>query len=298
MPNKRKGIATLSGVLPGGGPEALQELIAAPPSPEQVAACCRGMKKDLLERVLEAELTHHLGYPKGGNIPLGQPNHRNGTSLKTIFTDGGAVHLEIPRDRVGTFEPLLVNKHRRRFHGLDQRIMDMYARGHGLAEVEGHLRAIYGPEVAPELLGAVAREALAAIEAWRRRSLEPVYPVVFFQSQDLRGQGAWAPNRGSVHLALGVQPDGTRDILGLWTGQGEGPRFWLKVLDDLGRRGVSDVLIAVVADTEAFPESMQTGLPSVTGQACVVHIIRNSLPLANWRARGAAALRPVYAAAV
>jgi putative transposase len=287
----------LVGVLPGSGPEALQELIAAPTSREQLTASCRGLKKALLERALEAELTHYLGYPKGGQIPRGQLNHRNGTSLKTIYTEAGALHLEIPRDRTGAFEPLLVNRHRRRFHGFDDRIMAMYSRGDSLAEIEKHLRHMYDAEVSPNLFRDVSQAVLDQVGSWRQRTLQPVYPVVFFHRLGLDIQGAWVSEQTAVHLALGLLPDGTRDILGIWTGQGDGAQYWQTVLTDLGQRGVTDILIAVLSDPKGFPGAMDDNPSWAAGQTCLVHITRNCPSLAAWKGREAASRRTLYATA-
>ena len=269
---------------PGARDQAVtQELAAAMPEPQQLAASFRDLSKALLERALEAELSHHLGYAKGERVPQGQPNHRNGTSLKTISTDGGLLPLEIPRDRLGTFEPLLVPRHRRRFSGLAGRILAMYAQRAGLADVERQLRKLYPSEVSPSLLAEVAQAVLAEVESWRLRPLRPLYTVVYFAVPGLRMNKGLAADSLAMRLALGVLPDGTREILGIWAGPGGKILSWDQALADLGGRGVQDILMAVVDGLMTFPPAIPAESALAKSHSCMVHIIRNFMPRVNTR---------------
>ena len=259
------------------------QLISAVPDTQEMAANCRALNKALLERALDAELTHHLGYPKGGRIPPGQPNHRNGASLKTIFTDEGLLNLEIPRDREGTFEPLLVPRHRRRFSGLAGPLLAMYAQRDGLGDVERQLRNLYPLDVAPSLLAEVAQAVLSEVEAWRLRPLEPVYPVVYFAVLGFNMGQALAGDRFVARLALGVLPDGSREILGIWAGPGGKILSWDQALADLGGRGVQDILMAVVDGLMTFPPAIPAESALAKSHSCMVHIIRNFMPRVNTR---------------
>ncbi len=299
MPRKPKSMNVPGDVLPSIREEVLAELIPGPMKPEEFEAMFRGLKKSLLERALGAELTHHLGYPKGGQVPADQGNHRNGKSAKTVLTDDGPLDLEIPRDRAGTFEPLLVSKHQRRFTGFDDRIIALYARGMTVREIQKHLEEMYTVEVSPQLISDVTEAVMSEVVEWQNRPLETLYPVVFFDCLRVKIRDEGMVRNKAVYLALGVLADGSRDILGLWIEQTEGAKFWLKVFNELRNRGVEDILIAVVDGLKGFPEAIEAVFPATTVQTCLVHLIRNSLTLVGWKDRKsvAAALRPVYAAA-
>lgn len=278
--------------------EVLEGLIPGPMSPEGVEAIFQQLKKALLERALNAELTHHLGYAKG-DAPLQRgPNHRNGSSAKTVLTDEGPLDLAIPRDRMGEFEPQLIGKHERRFVGFDDKIISLYARGMTVREIQAHLLEMYAVEVSPQLISDITEAVMAEVIEWQNRPLEPMYPVVFFDCLRVKIRDDAVVRNKAVYLALGVLPDGTRDVLGLWIEQSEGAKFWLKVFNELKNRGVDDILIAVVDGLKGFPESIETAFPQTTVQTCIVHLIRGSLDLIGWSKRKAvaAALRPVYTA--
>jgi putative transposase len=298
MPRKSKGLKVPEGSLPRISESVLEELIPGPMSPEQFEGMFRQLKKSLLERALGAELTHHLGYAKGGKSPAGQSNHRNGKSGKTLLTDDGPLTLDIPRDRAGTFEPLLVGKHQRRFTGFDDRIIALYARGMTVREIQKHLEELYAVEVSPQLISEVTEAVMTEVVEWQNRPLEPLYPVVFFDCLRVKIRDEGVVKNKAVYLALGIQPDGARDILGLWIEQTEGAKFWLKVFNELRNRGVEDILVAVVDGLRGFPEAIETVFPATTVQTCIVHLIRNSLAFVSWKDRKAvaAALRPIYTA--
>ena len=279
--------------------DVLEQLIPGPMSAEGVEALFQQLKKALLERALNAELTHHLGYAKGEPPPADKgANHRNGSSAKTVLTDEGALDLSIPRDRAGQFEPQLIGKHERRFAGFDDKIISMYARGMTVREIQAHLRDMYAVDVSPQLISEVTDAVLAEVGEWQNRALEPMYPVVFFDCLFVKIRDDAVVRNKAVYLALGILPNGTRDVLGLWIEHSEGAKFWLKVFNELKNRGVADILIAVVDGLKGFPESIEAAFPQTTVQTCIVHLIRNSLALVSWSRRKAvaAALRPVYTA--
>jgi putative transposase len=299
MPSKRK----KSEVAPGMAgvripPELLDQLVAGPMTPEEVQAACLSFKKALIERAMGGEMTHHLGYRPGAARPEGQDNHRNGTTAKTVLTEEGPIRLEVPRDRAGSYEPLLIPKHERRFTGFDDKIIAMYARGMTVREIQGFLAEQYGTDVSPEFISTVTEEVMAEVTAWQNRPLEPMYPVIFFDALRVKIREDALVRNKAVYLALGVLPDGTRDVLGIWIEQTEGARFWLKVFNELQTRGVEDILIAVVDGLKGLAEAIETAFPATTVQTCIVHLIRNSLHYISYKERTtvAAALKPIYAA--
>ena len=204
----------------------------------------------------------------------------------------------MPRDRAGSFEPLLIPKHERRFTGFDDKIVAMYARGMTIREIQGFLAEQYGTEVSPEFISSVTDAVMAEVTAWQSRPLEAMYPVVFFDALRVKIREDAVVRNKAIYLALGVLPDGTRDILGLWIENTEGAKFWMKVFNDLKTRGVADILIAVTDGLKGMPEALAAVFPATTLQTCIVHLIRNSLDYASWKERKAlaAAIRPIYTA--
>ena len=253
------------------------------------------LKKQLAERMLNAELTHHLDTEnKQGKAG----NHRNGSSSKTVLTPSGELELDIPRDRQATFEPQLVAKYQRRLPGFDDQVISMYARGMSVREIQGHLQQLYGLNVSPDLISTITDEVLSEVEQWQQRPLEPMYPIVYFDALRLKIRDEGTVKNKAVYLALGIKADGKKEVLGLWIEQTEGTKFWLKVFNELKNRGLDDVLIAVVDGLRGFPEAIEAVYPQAQIQTCIVHLIRNSLSLASWKDRKslAAALKPVYQA--
>ncbi|WP_141292094.1 IS256 family transposase, partial [Ideonella azotifigens] len=229
--------------------------------------------------------------------PDGAPaNHRNGKSKKTVLTDSGALRIDVPRDREGSFEPQLIGKHERRFTGFDDKIIAMYARGMTVREIQGFLAEMYSVDVSPDLISRVTDEVMSEVVAWQTRPLEPMYPVVFFDALRVKIREDAVVRSKAVYLALGVLPDGTRDILGIWIENTEGAKFWMKVFNDLKTRGVNDILIAVTDGLKGMPEALGAVFPATTLQTCIVHLIRNSLDFASWKDRKAlaAAIKPIY----
>ncbi len=273
-------------------------MVSGPMDAEAIDAASMAFKKALIERALSAELSHHLGYPPGADKPDDLGNHRNGRSGKTILTEDGPLKIDVPRDRAGSFEPLLIPKHERRFTGFDDKIVAMYARGMTIREIQGFLAEQYGTEVSPEFISSVTDAVMAEVAAWQSRPLEAMYPVVFFDALRVKIREDAVVRNKAIYLALGVLPDGTRDILGLWIENTEGAKFWMKVFNDLKTRGVADILIAVTDVLKGMPEALATVFPATTLQTCIVHLIRNSLDYASWKERKAlaAAIRPIYTA--
>jgi putative transposase len=298
MPRKRKSLAAETSLTPVPSEVLDQFVRQGPLSIEELDAAVRRFKKAIIERALGGELTHHLGYPPGGAKPEATTNHRNGTSGKTVLTDDGALVLDVPRDREGTFEPRLIPKHERRFAGFDDKILALYARGLTVREIQGFLADMYAVEVSPDLISTVTDAVVADVTAWQQRPLEPMYPIVFFDALRVKIRDEATVRSKAVYLALAVLPDGTRDILGIWIEQTEGAKFWMKVFTDLKVRGCQDILIAVTDGLKGMAEALAAVFPATTLQTCIVHLIRHSLDFAGSQDRKplAAALRPIYTA--
>jgi putative transposase len=253
-----------------------------------------GLKKALAERALNAELDHHLETGE----PDGRANGRNGYSAKSVLTDTAKLNLQIPRDRLSTFDPQLIAKYQRRFPGFDDKIVSMYARGMSTREIQGHLRELYGMEVSPDLVSAVTDAVLDEVAEWQNRPLEALYPLVFLDAIRVKVRDEGTVRNKAVYVALGVRADGTKEVLGLWIEQTEGAKFWLRVMNELKDRGVQDILIAVVDGLKGFPEAISAVFPKTQVQACVVHLIRTSLAYVYYKDRKlvAAALKEIYRA--
>lgn len=278
--------------------ELLDQVVKGPMSGEEINNLCLSLKKAIIERAMGAEMSHHLGYRPGESRPAGQGNHRNGTTGKTVLTDDGPVRIEVPRDREGSFDPILIPKHERRFTGFDDKIVAMYARGMTVREIQAFLLEQYGTEVSPDLISTVTEEIMSEVAAWQARPLERMYPVVFFDALRVKIRQDALVRSQAVYLALGVLPDGSRDVLGIWIEQSEGAAFWMKVFNELRNRGVHDILIAVTDGLAGLSDAIESVFPQTTTQTCIVHLIRNSLSYVPWKDRRAvaSALRSIYSA--
>jgi transposase-like protein len=275
---------------------ALEVLVAQVKTPEQLEGVLQRLKQRMVEQVLQAELTEHLGYPPGGERAGG--NARNGTSAKTVLTDEGALPLAIPRDRAGTFAPAFVPKGVRRLPGFDAKVLSLYARGLTVRELQAHLEECYQVEIAPAVITAVTDAVLAEATAWQQRPLEPVYVAVALDGMRIKVRTEGVVRQQVVHLALGVRPNGEKEVLGFWLAAEEGAAFWQRVLSELQGRGVEDILIALVDGLRGFPEAIAAVYPRTVVHQCVVHLVRQSLQPVNWRQRQAvaSALRSIYQA--
>ena len=298
MPSKKKVAIATDAALPRIPSDWLDQVVTGPMTAEAVENVMRGFKKAVIERALGAEMSHHLGYQPGTAKPEQSTNYRNGNSGKTVLTDDGPLRIEVPRDRDGSFNPQLIGKHERRFTGFDDKIVAMYARGMTVREIQGFLGEMYRVEVSPDFISSVTDAVMAEVSAWQARPLEMMYPVVFFDALRVKIREDAVVRSKSVYLALGVLPDGTRDILGLWIESTEGAKFWMKVFNDLKTRGCNDILIAVTDGLKGMGEALGVVYPATTLQTCIVHLMRNSLDYASWKDRKAlaAAIRPIYTA--
>lgn len=252
------------------------------------------LKKALSERLLNAELDAHLV----GDAGRAAGNHRNGASKKTMLTGTSKVTLDIPRDRNGTFDPKLIARYQRRFPDFDDKVISMYARGMSVREIRMHLEELYGIDVSPDLISAVTNTVLEEVAEWQNRPLDACYPLVFFDAIRVKIRDEGFVRNKAVYIALGIQPDGTKEILGLWIEQTEGAKFWLRVMNELKARGLGDILVAVVDGLKGFPEAINAVFPEAVVQTCIVHLIRHSMNFASWKDRKsvAQALRAVYRA--
>src|ERR1700757_2304128 len=251
-------------------PDAVLDQLLAGADPQAVFdpnGLLDALKKALAERVLNAEMDHHLAGEEPGN-------RRNGYGKKTVITDTGQIELAVPRDRQARFDPQLIAKYQRRFPGFDDKIISMYARGMSTREIVGHLRDLYGIDVSPDLISAVTDAVLEEVAAWQARPLEATYPLIFFDALRVKIRDEGLVRNKAVHIALGVRADGAKEILGLWLEQNEGAKFWLRVMNELKNRGVEDVLIAVVDGLKGFPEAITAVFPQTMVQTCIVHTIR------------------------
>jgi putative transposase len=270
--------------------EILDQLLANYEKPEDLTGeqgLFKQLKKALIERALGAELSEHLGYEKGDPAGRGSGNSRNGTSSKTLLTEEGELEIAVPRDRAGSFEPQLIAKGQTHFDGFDEKILSLYARGMTVREIQGHLLELYGTDVSPDLISRVTDAVLDEVRTWQNRPLDPVYPVVFFDALRVKIRDEGLVKNKAVYVALALNPDGEKEVLGLWIEQTEGAKFWLKVINELKARGVNDILIAVVDGLKGFPEAITSAYPETIVQTCIVHLIRNSLAFVTWKDRKA-----------
>jgi len=281
--------------------ELIDKLLEGYQKPEDLIGengLLKQLTKALVERALNAELTHHLGYEKNAPEGRGRGNSRNGKSRKKLKGDFGEVDIEVPRDREGEFEPKIVGKHQRRFDGFDDKILSMYARGMSTREIQGHLEEIYGVEISPSLISDVTDAVLDEVQQWQSRPLEPLYPIVYLDALFVKMRHEGRVENRAIHMAVGVRMDGFKDVLGLWTAESEGAKYWLTVATEFHNRGVQDIFIACVDGLKGFPEAIEAVFPKTQIQLCIVHLIRNSLKYVPWkeRKRVAADLRAVYSA--
>jgi putative transposase len=256
------------------------------------------LTRRLVERALAEELSEHLGYPAGQAPPGGAGNSRNGGTPKTLLTDHGQVPISVPRDRKSRFEPQLVGKHQRRLAGLDEKIIALYAGGMSTREIESYITELYGPGVSRETVSRVTASVLDDAKAWQTRPLEQIYPILYLDALVVKIRDGQAVRNFACYLAIGVNLEGERDVLGIWFQHTEGAKFWLQVLTDLKQRGVQDVLICCVDGLQGFPEAIEAVYPKTWVQTCIVHLIRNSLKFVPYKDRKAVAhdLKPIYTA--
>jgi putative transposase len=282
--------------------ELLDQLLAGYQGPEDLLGeqgLFKRLTAALVNRAMDAELAHHLGYQAGEEPPEEQSNRRNGKGRKTVRSDQGPIELEVPRDREGTFEPQLVPKHQRHFNGFDDKIVSMYARGMSTREIQAHLQEIYGVEVSPDLVSAATAAVVEELEAWQRRPLEAVYPIVYLDALVVKIRDRGVVQNKSVHLVVGVDLDGRKTVLGMWLQSTEGAKFWLSILEELRQRGVQDIFVLCADGLTGLPQAVEAVFPRTIFLTCLVHVIRSSTRFVPWKERKAvcADLRAVYTAA-
>jgi putative transposase len=254
------------------------------------------MTKAVLERALAEELTDHLGYEVGDPAGNGTGNSRNGHTGKKLLTEAGTVDLEVPRDRVGSFEPKLVRKGQSRLDGIDKIVVGLYAHGMTVRDIQQHLVDVYEIEVSPDLISKITDAVLEEVREWQARPLDPVWPVIFLDAIVCKVRDAGTVKNKAAHLAVGVGADGKKEVLGIWVEHTEGAKFWLRVMNDLKARGIGDVLIVVCDGLTGLPAAVEAVWPDAVVQTCIVHLTRASLRWVNYkdRKRVAAQLRLIY----
>ncbi len=280
--------------------ELLAELMADYKNPEDLIGpdgILKQMTAALVQKAMETELTDHLGYEKNQYSENG--NSRNGFTDKKLKTSRGEVPVKVPRDRDSSFAPQIVKKHQTRFDGFDDKIISMYSRGMTVRDIREHLKELYGVDVSPDLISRVTDAVMDEVKAWQSRPLDSIYPIVILDALVLKIRDAGAVRNKSAYLALGVNMDGKKELLGIWLAQTEGAKFWLHVITELKNRGVEDILIACCDGLKGFPEAIESVFPHAAVQTCIVHMIRNSLKFVNWKTRKQVAsdLKPIYTAA-
>jgi len=256
------------------------------------------LTKRLLERAMQAELTEHLGYEKHSPQGKNSGNSRNGGYKKTITGDFGNLEVTTPRDRNSTFEPVILPKGETRFTGFDDKIISMYSRGMTTRDIQGHLQEIYGIDVSPSLISQVTDAVSEEVLLWQNRPLDEVYPIIYLDAVRIKVRHDSRVINKAVYLAIGVNMDGIKEVLGMWTAENEGAKFWLQVVTELKNRGVKDIFIACVDGLKGFPEAIESIFPKTQIQLCIVHMVRHSLNYVSWKQRKevAADLKTIYQA--
>jgi transposase-like protein len=280
----------------------IDQLLEGCSSPDDIlgeSGVLKQLTKKVAERALEAEMEDHLGYARHETSGKNSGNSRNGKSRKSVRTVQGDIELEVPRDRNSTFEPKLIKKGEKQLQGFDDRIVSLYARGMTTRDIQAHFEDAYGVEVSPTFISQVTNAVMDEVSAWQNRPLDAVYPIVYLDALVVRSRDAGMVQNKTVYLALGVNLDGEKELLGLWMAQTEGAKFWLSVVSELKNRGLQDILIACVDGLKGFPEAIEAVYPQTQVQLCIVHQVRHSLRYVSWKQRKtvAADLRAIYGAA-
>ena len=280
-------------------PELLDELLKEYKSPEDMFGTdglLQQLTKALVERAMQAELTHHLGYEK--HAPEGDHtgNSRNGSFPKTIKGKRGQLQIDVPRDRAGEYQPQLIKKGQTRFDGFDDKIISMYSRGMTVREIQAHLKEIYGVEVSPDLISTVTDAVIDEVRAWQTRPLDAIYPILYLDALVVKVKDQGRVSNKAIYLAIGVNLSGLKEVLGMWASESEGAKFWLSIITELKNRGLKDIYIACVDGLKGFPEAIETVFPKTQVQLCLVHLMRNSLAYVSYKDRKAVAadLKAIY----
>ncbi|MCH6259416.1 IS256 family transposase, partial [Puniceicoccaceae bacterium K14] len=281
--------------------ELLDELLKNYSKPEDLTGpdvLLTELKKRLINKVLDSEMTTHLGYEKHGRKATEDENARNGHSEKTLRSEDGELTVKVPRDRKGAFDPTLVPKHQRHFDGFDEVIISLYSRGLTTREIQEHLQQMYKVEVSPMLISNATDAINQELKAWQNRSLDEVYPIVYFDAIVVKIRHEGKVSNRAIYLALGVNMEGRKEVLGMWSSQSEGAKFWLSVATELKNRGVSDIFICCVDGLSGFAEALESVYPKTRVQLCIVHMVRNSLKFVGYKEKKevANALKTIYRA--
>jgi len=268
-------------------------------SAEDAQQALKELFKDTLQEMLEAELETDLGYAKNEKAGKAETNRRNGHSSKTVRSEYGEMDLTVPRDRNGTFEPAVVKKHQKNVTGIEDQILALYAKGVSTRDIQDHLQQLYGVEVSPTLISHVTNKILPLGKEWQGRPLQRIYAIVFLDAIHFKVRQDGVIQNKAAHMAVGVDLDGNKDVLGMWVGENESSKFWLLVLNELRNRGVQDILIASVDNLTGFTEAIQSSFPKTEIQKCVVHQVRNSVRYVSYKdlKKVTADLKPIYQAA-
>ena len=257
------------------------------------------LTKRIFEAALKAEMAEHLGHDKHAPVGNSAGNVRNGHSTKTVTGEFGEVEIAVPRDRSGSFEPQLIPKHQRRFPGFDERILSLYARGMTNREISAHLQEMFGAEISPSLISTITDTVADEVRVWQARALDALYPIIYLDCLMVKSRDHGSVGKRAIYLAIGINTEGMKEVLGLWSAPTEGAKFWLSVVTELKNRGVRDILIACVDGLKGFPEAIEAVFPHTEIQLCLVHLVRHSLNFVSWKQRKAVAgdLRAIYTAA-
>ncbi len=281
--------------------ELLDELMKDYKNPEDIigeTGLLKQLTKGILERAMQAEMTEHLGYEKNAPSNKKNGNTRNGKYTKKVKGDFGELDVEIPRDRDSSFEPVILPKRQGRFHGFDDKIIAMYARGMTTRDIQAHLEEIYGVEISPTLVSQVTKAVQEEVVLWQNRPLDEIWPIVYLDAIRVKVRQDNRVINKAVYMAVGINMEGLKEVLGLWTAETEGAKFWLRVITELKNRGIKDIFIACVDGLKGFPEAIETVFPDTQIQLCIVHMVRHSLNYVSWKERKevAADLKAIYSA--
>ena len=282
--------------------ELIDKLLADCKGPEQIIGengLLKQLTKAILERAMQGEMTAHLGYEKHDSAGYNSGNSRNGKIRKKVQGEFGEIEVETPRDRAASFDPKILAKHQTRFTGFDDKILSMYARGMSTRDIQAHLEEMYGIEVSPTLISNVTDAVVDEVKAWQERPLDALYPIVYMDALYVKMRDGKHVQNRAVYVAIGVNLEGGKEVLGLWVSANEGAKFWLQVLTEMRNRGVQDMFITCVDGLKGFPEAIEAAYPKTQVQLCIVHLVRASLNYVSWKQRRTVAsdLRLIYTAA-
>ena len=279
--------------------DLIDTLLTQGQTAEDINGLLKQLTKAVLERAMQGELTAHLGYEKHDPSGNNTGNSRNGVTRTSLTGDFGEIEVEPPRDRNGAFEPQLIKKNQTRWTGFDDKILSMYARGMTTREIQGHLEEMYQVEVSPSLISEVTDSVVEQLRAWQNRPLEAFYGVVFLDALYVKMRHEGRVENRAVYVAIGINLEGHKEVLGLWSSANEGAKFWLNVLTEIKSRGVRDIYVVCVDGLKGFPQAIESVFPKAEVQLCIVHMVRASLNYVSWQERKqvVADLKPIYKAA-